>query len=323
LVNAELVVDIDELEIEGLNYAQIEVRREWKNIDILILIENLVICIENKVDGQDHINQLSNYRSIIDQNFKDHKKIFVYLSPGGEQPTSIQERQFYTPYSYEQISVHLDQYLETHGHLLSQSVQQYLTDYQTTLKRELMKNDSVNELANKIYKNHKDLFDFVFENKSDIASDIYPVLVKKIQDSNWVIGSKNKGYARFLTKSLDPIIPRKGQGWPLKECFLFEIDFLWNKNRAVFKTVIAPCDSAIQNLLSKALQQIPGHKKPSGKKWLVHFQHSWKFDTSGLVEIDDAAILNLLEAEWPVITEIVEKVEAEILKIKGNLLTAG
>jgi hypothetical protein len=182
-----------------------------------------------------------------------------------------------------------------------------------------MKNDPLNELADKIYKNHKEIFDFVFENKSDIATELYPFFANKIQKSGWVIGSKNKGYARFLTKSLDSIIPRKGQGWPLKESFLFEIDFLWHKKRAVFKTVISPSDSQIQDIFCKAMENVPGHKKPSGKKWLVHFQHSWKFETSDMTEIDEPEILQILESEWPVISEIVNKVEAELLNHKAEL----
>ena len=182
-----------------------------------------------------------------------------------------------------------------------------------------MKNDELNELAVKKYKNHRELLDFVFENKSDIALELYPVFVDKITQSNWVMGSKHKGYARFLTKTLNDIIPKKGQGWPLKENFLFEIDFIWSKKKAVFKTVISPGDSEIQNLICKALENIPGHKKPSGKKWLVHFQHTWKFETDEMTEVDEAEVKKILDAEWATITEIVNKVETELLKYSDEL----
>jgi|LSQX01.2.fsa_nt_gb hypothetical protein len=319
LAASEIATELDEFEIEEMNFNNVEIRREWRNIDLLIIFDSLVICIENKVDSQDHSNQLSKYRLIIEETFKSHKKVFVYLTPEGAQPNAIKERQHFTPYSYEHVIDQADRVLKIHGNSLNKGVYQYISDYLTTLKRELMKNDILNELAVKIYKNHKELFDFVFENKSDIATELYPIFVNKIQKSDWVVGSKNKGYARFLTKTLDPVIPRKGQGWPLKESFLFEIDFLWSKKRAVFKTVISPSGSEIQDIFCKAMDNIPGHKKPSGKKWLVHFQHTWKFETEEMTEVDETSVLKILEAEWPAITEIVNKVETELLKYKSEL----
>ena len=319
LAISEIATDLDEFEIEELNFNNAELRREWRNIDLLIIFDTLVVCIENKVDSHDHSNQLTKYRAIVDETFKKHKKVFVYLTPTGEQPTSTKERRFYASYSYENITDQADRVLQIHGNSLNSGVYQYISDYLTTLKRELMKNDTLNELAVKIYKNHKELFDFVFENKPDLATELYPIFVNKIQKSGWIVGSKNKGYARFLTKTLDPLIPRKGQGWPLKECFLFEIDFLWQKKRAVFKTVISPSDTEIQHIFCKAIENIPGFKKPLGKKWLIHFQHTWKFDTEEMTEIDETDVLKILEAEWPTITDIVSKVETELLKHKDEL----
>jgi hypothetical protein len=310
---SDITTDLDELEIENLNYSSVEIRREWNNIDLLIVFDSLVICVENKIDSQDHSNQLSRYRTIVNDSFKQFKKVFVYLTPFGESPNSIEDRDYYTPFSYESIVEQADKVLKIHGKSLSNSVFQYVSDYLTILKRELMKNDTLNELALKIYKNHKELFDFVYENKPDIATELYPFFVYKIEESGWLLGSKNKGYARFLTKDLDRMIPRKAQGWPLKECFLFEIDFLWNKNRAIFKTVIAPCDTEIQQLFCDVIENIPGSKKPNGKKWLVHFQHSWKFEANQMTNFDENDVKRIIDAEWEHISKIVKTVEAELL----------
>jgi len=314
IATSDIATDLDEFEIEDLNFNNVELLREWRNIDILIVFDTLVICIENKVDIQDHSNQLAKYRAIVNDSFKKHKKVFVYLTPTGESPITSKEREFYAPYSYEEITEQVDRILQIHGKALNTGVYQYISDYLITIKRELMKNDELNELAVKIYKNHRELLDFVFENKSDIALELYPLFVDKIIQSGWIMGSKNKGYARFLTPKLNEIIPRKGQERPLKESFLFEIDFFWSKKKALFKTVISPCESEIQNLFCKALENVPGHKKPIGKKWLVHFQHSWKFETDIMTEVDGEEISKILNDEWQTITAIVNKVEIELLK---------
>lgn len=319
IATSEISVDLDELDIEGLDLTKTEIRREWKHIDLLILMDDLVICIENKVDTHDHSNQLEKYRSIVDEHFPKHKKVFVYLSPKGSLPKSVLEHEYYAPYSYENIIEHLDQILSIHGNSMNPKVHQYISDYLVTLKRELMKNDNLNEIANKIYKSHKDLIDFVYENKTDISSEFYPIFAKKIEESGWILGSKNKGYARFLTPKLQNIIPRKGKGWPDKECFSFEIDYFWTPNKCIFKTIIAPASEEIQQVLCEALESVPNHKTPKGKKWLVHFQHTWKFDNDQLLVLEPEEIQKLIDKEWDKVTEIVEKVETALLERADKL----
>jgi len=315
---SETDTTFDEFDIGDQNFNNVEIRREWKNIDLLIIFDKLVVCIENKVDSQDHSNQLSKYRNIVQESFKNHKKVYVYLTLTGEQPNEEKENEYYKTYSYENISNQIEKILEIHGKSLNTKIYHYISDYLTILKREIMKNDSLNKLAANIYKNHKEIFDFVVEFKPDIETELYSIFAKKIEQSGWVIGSKNKGYARFLTKALKPIIPQKGQGWTSKECFLFEIEFWWYK-KIIFKTVISPSDSAIQEIFCKAMEGIPESIKPRGGKWLVHHQYDWKFEAQEITEVDETEVLKKLEEPWSKITEIVNKVELELLKYKEEL----
>lgn len=77
--------NISLFDFEIFNYNNVEVRREWNNIDILIVInendKKVIIAIENKIKSSEHSNQLQRYKDII----KKRKRVFkiyttIYLS---------------------------------------------------------------------------------------------------------------------------------------------------------------------------------------------------------------------------------------------------
>jgi hypothetical protein len=61
-------------------------RREWRNIDILIILKDDIVLIENKVDTIDHSNQLKRYQKIAEETFPNKYKHYVYLTPFGSDP---------------------------------------------------------------------------------------------------------------------------------------------------------------------------------------------------------------------------------------------
>ena len=65
--------DIDQVDVEGMDLSKVEVLREWKNIDVLIILSDVVVCIENKVYSKEHSNQLKRYKEIIENQFPKHK----------------------------------------------------------------------------------------------------------------------------------------------------------------------------------------------------------------------------------------------------------
>ena len=71
------------------------VRREWNHIDILLVSNHskLVLAIENKVGSREHNShgrnesQLVIYKEVIQSQFKDYTRVFVYLTPDGDSPS--------------------------------------------------------------------------------------------------------------------------------------------------------------------------------------------------------------------------------------------
>lgn len=199
---------------DTLYLRQIEIRREWRNIDLLILLPEDVITIENKVDSSDHSNQLARYRKIIEESFQGKTHHFVYLTQFGNDPDDQSEADIWMNYSYIQIADILERILKIYHESFADKVLHYLRDYLTTLKRELLMNDDLNDLAVKVCQSHRAAFDFIFENRPDPASQVYPYFERALIDSGFAMGSRHKGYARFSSKALLEKMPRVGRGGP-------------------------------------------------------------------------------------------------------------
>ena len=196
-------------------------------------------------------------------NSKKKKKIFVYLTPEGI--SSEEEIDSYISISYAFILDSLDRILDVYENSLSDKVKYYMTDYSRILKREIMGNDKLTELANRIYKNHKEILEFLFDKKPDIYQGVKSSLQNLLLENKYIIGSDNKNYLRFTTKKIEEVTyyNKIKNGWKKGESFLFEIVFNPEHNKLTFKTVISPCDPEYDvNRLAEILMEVNGSKKP-------------------------------------------------------------
>ena len=314
--------NIDQVDVEGMDLTKVTIQREWKNIDILIVLENVVVCIENKVLSKEHSNQLMRYREIIESNYPNHKQTFVFLTPEGD--TSDSESETYEPISYEFIVNSLERIISVYGESLNQQVKNYIKDYITIIKRELMGTDKLTELSKKIYQNHKELFDFIIDHKPDVLDGIKTIFEKQIQKRGWVLGSQGKNYLRFTTPKISELtyVNENSNGWRNKESFLFEFVLNPSKNRMNSKTVISPSDPQYNtSRLSDVFMEIDGFKQPSGKKWLVNYQKLVKFPFSKVDDLSDEEIeleFNKILNEF---TPIIQSVEDKFMEHKDEILS--
>src|SRR4051812_31785210 len=64
-------------------YRSIEVRRQWNDIDVLLLVnDDTAIIIEDKTDTTDPSDKLERYREAVAREFPDHRTAAVYLKTG-------------------------------------------------------------------------------------------------------------------------------------------------------------------------------------------------------------------------------------------------
>lgn len=314
--------NISIIELGNLNVSEVEIRREWKNIDILIVTEKFVVCIENKLWSGESEGQLIKYKTVIEASFPDKKMCFVFLNPTGFEAS---ESSSYIAYSYPRIAELLKAILKSRQEILNPSITLYLKDYLTILKQNVMSDDSTNDWAKKLYNNHREFFDFVYANKPDIWFDFSEILNKKVIDKGWILGSKNKGIVRFITPKIKDLILyyKKANGWPNKEAFLFELHFD-SKTRLTFKTIISqPVDYFdYDNKIKEILSELEGANKKLGSKWKCHFIEglNWDFPKVMMNWDETDTYEKKLDKFLTQIEPIVEKVEIKLLEHKEELL---
>jgi len=312
---------LKELDIEKINLDNVEIRREWKFIDLLIILDDLVVCIENKIFSDEHSNQLKRYKNIIEEEFTNKKRIFVYLTPFGI--SSEQESESYIPISYQLIIEILEGIDEKIFGSLNQSVRNYINDYIITLNRDVMGSDKLTELSKKIYVKHKDLFDFVYDRKFEIGDVVNTLLRGVLESKGYNIGSTNKRYVRFNTEKINELTyyNKNSNGWSLGESFMFEFVLTPERNIIIFKSVISPCDENYnRDRLHEIVLGIDGGNPGKGKKWSTNHSSNYKFDFELIDEKSEEELTDELTLIVEDVVEVVNKYEKQFLNHKDELL---
>jgi len=276
----------------NLNFDDLEIKRESKDIDLLFLSkkERLCIVIENKIHATEGEGQLKKYMNKVveieneiknetnNDNFEFDHKIFIYLSLEDQE---ISEEE-YIQLNYEYVFNLIEQVLKLN---LADNIKWVFEQYKQTLISLLKKNNEVEVIAEGLYKDYKVALDYlnpkynkdieniekqvfnkyessfnlVFKYRPDIVTKLQEIYIKKIEELGWKVGSCNKSMTRFTTNALFSIIPeKKGKGiggWSNKEIFLFEI-VAWGKEKGRFKPVISPGDPTIRKILCEAMENI-------------------------------------------------------------------
>ena len=180
-----------------------------------------------------------------------------------------------------------------------------------------MKNDELTELAKTIYKNHKEILDFIAENRPEFVNHIHELMSKAIEARNWILGSLSKHYVRFSTPDITDLIyynKSVKNGWKNSESFQFEIQLYSSSNKFIFRTVIAPSDPSYDIAeLEQTLLEIEGSKPSKGQKWLVNFSTNMRFNYEEAENLTDDEITEEIE-------RFLNKIEPTVKAVEGKFL---
>ena len=109
-------------EKEDLVVKSVNIKRQYKNIDILVEVnDSEVIVIEDKVNTSHHSNQLVRYKEIIEssEEYKDYNHHFIYFKVGNECKYNGVEEAGYKRITRENILNIINRYKDLENNLLN------------------------------------------------------------------------------------------------------------------------------------------------------------------------------------------------------------
>lgn len=175
------------LDLDGLDLSQVEIRREWKSIDLLIESKSpaFVIAIENKVDSGEHSDQLQRYETIVAQEFPNVRALHVFLTPDGDDASD----EDWVSYSYGDIFRAFNRVRLAAKGSLGSDVAVFLDHYLNLIGSRFMENKDIEDLCKRIYVNHRRAVELLIEHVSTPASGVNAAVEKyfRADEKAWTV----------------------------------------------------------------------------------------------------------------------------------------
>lgn len=246
----------NDIDLEAIDYDSFEVRREWKNIDILVVSKKskILLVVENKIWSVESSHQLEKYRNIVEDEFQGYHLMYVFLTPYGE-PSSDPDT--WISYDYEKVLNNIENIMVENKSVMDNDVLLFIDHYALSLRRNIVGDKKLQDLCLDIYNQHKEAFDLILSNLPNQRNIYQNIIIEYLENRNDVImDDSGKTLIRFITRELDDVIPKSLAGWTKSgRVFLFEIENFDAFMR--LKSVVGPSVNEERNELLKYMNQCP------------------------------------------------------------------
>lgn len=181
-------IKVKPIDILDKRFYDCDIRREYKNIDILLINpDTKFLCvIENKIWSGEHSQQLERYADCVEKEFKDYKKLFIFLTPKSDLNKTLLERNnaFYIQMDYEQVVAALEKTLKHRGHIMSDDTRIFVEHYKKMVERNVMNiiDKDVKDFCRALYRDHKEAIDLINRCTESISSEIMDIIKKSVKE---------------------------------------------------------------------------------------------------------------------------------------------
>jgi len=256
------------IELSLWDLGQMEVRREWQHIDIFLLDERnrLAVIIENKIDTNEHDDQLQRYHEAVKQQYPGYRTIGLYLTPAGDEPS----HENYLPLGYGLVCEVLDSLAQSRASVSNTDLQVLVTHYTQMLRRHIVGDSEIARLCQQIYYKHKRALDLIYEHRPDLQEEIKSVIEGLIEESSDFEFRTSSGKSKIKFGVRDWYVPA------LHWMVWFEV---WNYPDSLeIKLFVGPGDEDTRQRLFEIVRRNPevfrGASK-LGSKWSNVFSRLW------------------------------------------------
>lgn len=296
--------------------------REWKNIDILLISEEeqFLIAIENKVGAHEHDNQLDRYRKTLETEYPDYKKMFIFLTPDGDDPSDVENWDVLTYSSVAENLAKLKSSME-----LQPDVELIIRNYLDVIRRDIVEDQQLVEVCNKIYAKHKKALDLIFEYRTDGRSQLADCIrsaLSKIAESGIIDFSVEESSGRlfeFHTTNMTKLFPRlstKNSSWGSNYVYQYWIHRRDNKLCGICELGGWNVPESTMVTMQKIIELLkPNDKRKENFRYKRIFRSKWfEFNSSDYIQEDIDSCLN------KVIEDLLRQ-ERDLLNKLGTLNT--
>lgn len=221
-----------------LDLYSFDVRREEEHIDILLVSdkEKFVITIENKTFTGEHDNQLERYKEYVSKHFAGYDALYLYLTPRGIESS---DSDIWLSLSYESVFKSIKTALsDTH---IEDDVMVFINDYLEILRRDIMEDQELKNVCNKIYEKHKKALDLIFDNCERGNGRYYSAIkaaLTDLADEGKIIYPDPNGLGFYLEEvdNVLPLMSEYNSSWNTNKSYICWIEIVWgNKIVAHFE----------------------------------------------------------------------------------------
>lgn len=194
------------IDLDGTDLRGVVVKREWKNIDLLIACKEpqFAVVIENKIGSQEHSGQLDRYQRTMKEHYPDLNPLYVYLTVDGDVPSE----DAWLPYTYSDIYRVLLRIRDLHQNAIGDDVLVFLDHYLNLLGTRFMNDAELDELCRRIYKNHRQALKLIWERVGSPEPETLAEMADVLeQDGRWHIFYRSNKFIGFVPKSWQEWLP--------------------------------------------------------------------------------------------------------------------
>lgn len=310
------------IELSLWDLGEMEVRREWRHIDIFLLDERnrLAVIIENKIDTIEHSDQLQRYHETVKQHYSGYRVIGLYLTPDGDEPSHDN----YLPLNYGLVCEVLDSLVQSRASVSNIDLQVLVTHYTQMLRRHIVGDSEIARLCRQIYQKHQQALDLIYEHRPDRQTDMREFLDQLISERpDLATDDSTKNYIYFIPYAWDRETLRAdekyvGQWTKTRRILLFQ--FFNFVDKIDVKLAIGPGPEEVrQKLLDMALKEgtpFNPRNKTLNRKWNIIFSRALiRLKPESFEEDGEEAIKQEISERWQkFLTEDLPRIDAVLKK---------